>query len=82
MHRLARLARIAGTARDNFVNLGLGSHSASNGSGVDCDAALPGSRFGNLIQGRSPGTGSAGGSTEEGGDNGTWYFIYVPPGLG
>jgi len=29
MHRLARLARLAGTARDNFVNLGLGGSSSS-----------------------------------------------------
>ena len=77
MHRLARLARIAGTARDNFVNLGMGSH-ASNGSG-DGDPVQGGSRWSTLMQGRSPGTGSAAGSTEEG-ENGTWIPSRPPLG--
>jgi hypothetical protein len=75
MHRLARLAKIAGTARDNFVNLGMTGQSGSNGSGGyggECDSVhISGSRWSNLMQGRSPGTGSAAGSTEDG-ENGTW----------
>ena len=76
MHRLARLARIAGTARENFVNLGIGGQ-ASNGSGeMINDPAQIGSRWSALMQGKSPGNGSNAGSTEEG-ENGSW----IPPKL-
>ena len=75
MHRLARLAKMAGTARDNFVNLGMGSDSANS------DSVPPGYRWGTLMQGvgRSPGAGSAAGSTEEG-ENGTWIPSRPPLG--
>ena len=79
MHRLARLARIAGTARENFVHLGIGAH-ASNGSGeMINDPAQIGSRWSALMQGKSPGNGSNAGSTEDG-ENGSWIPARLPLG--
>lgn len=78
MHRLARLAKMAGTARDNFVNLGA---YGSAGYGAEGDTVQTGLRWGNLMQGvgRSPGNGSGAGSTEEG-ENGTWIPSRPPLG--